>query len=103
MGLWTRPIYAREAPSAYVILDNELAEDLDGNRLVIGLPIGWIYARLVANAYQTEQYTILLHIEWTTYLIAILTVVAAMALSQWPALRSLTRMDLAQAVKMTKT
>jgi len=83
-----------------VTLENLLSAILG---LVVGLPIGWFYTRLVANAYQTEQYTILLHIEWTTYLIAILTVVAAMALSQWPALHSLARMDLAEAVKMADT
>ena len=79
-----------------VTLENLLAAALG---LVVGLPVGWVWTRLVANAYQTEQYTILLHVEWTTYLIAILTVLAAMALSQWPALRSLARMDLAEAVK----
>ena len=32
MGLLTKPIYASEALSAYVILDNELTEDLSAIR-----------------------------------------------------------------------
>ena len=79
-----------------VMLENLLAALLG---LIVGLPVGWFYTLLVARTWETEQYTILLHVEWTTYLIAILTVVAAMALSQWPALRALARMNLAAAVK----
>ncbi len=71
--------------------------------LIVGLPVGWFYTLLVARTWETEQYTILLHVDWTTYLIAILTVLAAMALSQWPALRALSRMDLAEAVKTTES
>ena len=83
-----------------VTLENLLAAALG---LMIGLPIGWFFSLLVARAFETDQYTIMLHIEWTTYLIAILAVVATAIISQLPGLYSLSRMDLAQAVKMTDT
>ena len=83
-----------------VTLENLLAAGLG---LVVGLPIGWFFSLLVARAFETDQYTIMLHIEWTTYLIAILAVVATAIISQLPGLYSLSRMDLAQAVKMTDT
>ncbi len=83
-----------------VTVENLLAAILG---LVIGLPIGWFFSVLVARAFETDQYTIMLHIEWTTYLLAILTVLATAIISQLPGLYSLARMDLAQAVKTTES
>jgi len=63
---------------AIVTLENLLAAALG---LLIGLPLGWFFSLLMAKSYETDQYTIMLHIDWTTYLLAILAVVATTIIS----------------------
>ncbi len=67
--------------------------------VVPGLAIGLLGGRAFLASYSNDQFQLSLVIRPTTLIIATACIVAVSALSQWPGLRAVGRLDLGQAVR----
>ena len=67
--------------------------------VIPGVIAGIIGAKLMLNSYSSDQFTLNLVVSPWIVLIAVVAILFVAALSQWPGLRAIRRMDIAQVVR----
>ncbi|MEZ5118143.1 MAG: FtsX-like permease family protein [Candidatus Nanopelagicales bacterium] len=67
--------------------------------VVPGLVLGVVSAAALLQTYSNDQFTLTLDIRWTSLVLAAVAIMAVAVLSQWPGLRSVRRMNVADAVR----
>ena len=67
--------------------------------IVPGLVVGYLTALKFMAAYDTDQFTFTLDMRTTTFVLSALFILVVTLLSQWPGLRAIRRLDIAQVVR----
>jgi putative ABC transport system permease protein len=67
--------------------------------LVPGLVFGWALAWVFMYAFSSDMFTFELYIRPLTYVLTAVAVIVVGLLSQWPALRAVSRLDLGRIVR----
>jgi putative ABC transport system permease protein len=67
--------------------------------VIPGLILGWLAADLMLQTYSSDQFTLDLQFRASTLVLSVGVIMLVAALSQWPGLRAIRRMDVAQVVR----
>ena len=83
-----------------------LASLVGGENLIVaslgvipGLILGWIAADLMLQSYSSDQFTLDLDFRASTLVLSVAVIMGVAVLSQWPGLRAIRGMDVAQVVR----
>jgi putative ABC transport system permease protein len=88
---------ARQGQIARIVSGENLVLVLLG--MVPGLGLGYLTAAVFMASFSSDMFRFDLHVTWVTWATSIAAVLLAAMASEYPALRSVARMDLAAAVR----